>query len=227
MKVTYIEHSGFSVETENYFMIFDYFKGDIPTPKENKKTVFFVSHFHEDHYSKEIYSYSEKYPDTVYVLDSDIKDHPQNVNVVSLSPHQTCEFDGITIKTLLSTDTGVAYLVKADGKTVYHAGDLHLWLWNGAPKYAREYVRSEFQRELGSIKNEKIDVAFLPLDPRQGSEGILGFDYAMKELDIAKAAPMHFWEDTEYVKKFYASEAADGYRASILMLLENGDSAEI
>lgn len=227
MKITYIEHSGFTVETESSFLVFDYYKGALPLIPENKKLVFFVSHFHEDHYSKGIYTYAEKYPNAVYVLDRKIRDHPENAAVISVSPHETYELDGMKIKTLLSTDTGVAYLVKIDGKTIYHAGDLHLWLWDGAPKFQRNHMEAAFKRELDLIKNDDIDIAFLPLDPRQGAEGMLGFDYAMRNLKIKKASPMHFWGMPEYVFEFLESDTAAPYREKIITLSKNGDDALI
>jgi L-ascorbate metabolism protein UlaG (beta-lactamase superfamily) len=48
MKIEYIFHSGFTVETDNYFLVFDYYKGKINL-REDKRTVVFSSHNHGDH----------------------------------------------------------------------------------------------------------------------------------------------------------------------------------
>lgn len=226
MKVTYLCHSGFSVETESAMLVFDYIKGDLPERKKGKKLVFFVSHYHDDHYSENIFSYSCS-PDVCYVLDSGITHYPENVKINFVSERKIYSFDNVTVKTLRSTDCGVAYLVKIDGHTIYHAGDLHLWVWKGAHPFQRNAVKYAFESELSLLETEKIDVAFLPLDPRQEDEGSLGFDYAMKTLDIKFAVPMHFWEDANYVKSFAASEKAAAYREKMCVLLAEGESAEL
>ena len=40
---------------------------------------------------------------------------------------------GAEIRTLRSTDEGVAFVVHYAGKTIYHAGDLNWWHWEGEP----------------------------------------------------------------------------------------------
>ena len=60
MKVTYIFHSSFLVETEKNYLLFDYFKGDIPEMDPEKQLVVLVSHRHEDHFSPDIYKLSER-----------------------------------------------------------------------------------------------------------------------------------------------------------------------
>lgn len=39
MKVTYINHSGFLVETKDCYYIFDYYKGDLPTLDKSKGVI--------------------------------------------------------------------------------------------------------------------------------------------------------------------------------------------
>lgn len=225
MKITYLGHSGFSVETESALLVFDFIGSELPKRPEGKKLVFFVSHYHDDHYSERIFSCADD-PNVSYVLDSGITNYPRNVKINFVSERELYTFGDMTVKTLRSTDCGVAYLVKLDGHTVYHAGDLHLWLWKGALPMQRNAVRFAFETELATLTDEKIDIAFLPLDPRQDEEGILGFDYAMKTLKIKCAVPMHFWNDTEYVERFVRTDTAKRYVEKICPLLTVGDSKE-
>ena len=51
MKVTFIEHSGFSVEMSETVILFDYYKGTIPEFPTNKRIFVFASHGHGDHYN--------------------------------------------------------------------------------------------------------------------------------------------------------------------------------
>ena len=39
--------------------------------------------------------------------------------------------DNMKIKTLESSDIGVAFLIEIEGKVIYHAGDLNWWHWDG------------------------------------------------------------------------------------------------
>lgn len=225
MKVTYLCHSGFSVETESALLVFDYCKGKLPRRPDGKKLIFFVSHYHEDHYSTRIFERADD-PDTYYILDSGIRNYPENVNISFVSERENYTFGDMTVKTLRSTDCGVAYLVKIDDHTIYHAGDLHLWLWDGATLFQKLAVRTAFEKELALIADETIDIAFLPLDPRQDQNGVLGFDYAVRNLKIKHAVPMHFWGDPYYVKCFAESKLAEPYADKLILLLTEGESAD-
>ena len=54
IKVTYLDHSGFLVELEDAYFLFDYYKGRLPQIDLEKKMFVFVSHVHHDHYRKDI-----------------------------------------------------------------------------------------------------------------------------------------------------------------------------
>lgn len=227
MKVTYIYHSGFAVETDTAVLVFDYYKGKLPNVPTDNKLYYFVSHVHADHYGSCIYDSLSERPDAHYILDSGINHVPAGINATEVIPHGEYNVDGVNIKTLRSTDCGVAYLVTVDGVTIYHAGDLHLWVWQGASAIERRFVEIAFTRELEMLKDITIDAAFLPLDPRQEEDGSLGFDYAMRNLTIKKAFPMHFWEQPEYVRSFVESNTASSYRDRIVPLTNEGDTVTI
>lgn len=56
MKITYLGHSGFLVETKEHYLLFDYYTGKLPAFLPEKKLTVFVSHSHQDHYNKEIFA---------------------------------------------------------------------------------------------------------------------------------------------------------------------------
>ena len=136
MKVTFIEHSGFMVEMEQNVLLFDYYQGEIPSFDGSKTLYVFASHSHADHYDPAIWKLKEQYKDIHYILSDDIKD---NEDAVVMKAHEKKEVAGIEIETLRSNDMGVAFLVKVEGKTIYHAGDLNWWHWNGEPEEDNEY----------------------------------------------------------------------------------------
>ena len=61
MKLTYIFHSGFALETGACILVFDYWKDPanvVPSLLESGKPLYvFSSHFHEDHFNREIFGW--------------------------------------------------------------------------------------------------------------------------------------------------------------------------
>ena len=130
MKIAYINHSCFSVELDNCILLFDYFEGSIPKFDNNKKIYVFSSHSHHDHYNKSIFDLRKIYSDVTYILSDDIKVNKSN-DVIFVKPDENIYVDSLEIKTLKSTDIGVAFIINVEGKSIYHAGDLNWWHWEG------------------------------------------------------------------------------------------------
>ena len=73
MKVTYLGHSGFLLEWEHCYMIFDYYRGTIP-PLDGSKTIFvFCSHSHSDHFNPAVFALAQKYPSVKYVFSAQVR----------------------------------------------------------------------------------------------------------------------------------------------------------
>ena len=81
MKLTYIFHSGFAVETQSCVLVFDYWMDPadcMPVILSKGKPVYvLLSHFNEDHFSTEIFSWRNRYNQTsfTYILSKDIIRH--------------------------------------------------------------------------------------------------------------------------------------------------------
>ena len=191
MKVTFIEHSGFMVEMEQNVLLFDYYQGEIPSFDGSKTLYVFASHSHADHYDPAIWKLKEQYKDIHYILSDDIKD---NEDAVVMKAHEKKEVAGIEIETLRSNDMGVAFLVKVEVKTIYHAGDLNWWHWNGEPEEDNEYYKKTFQDEMKYLEGKKIDLAFMLLDPRQEDKYCWGMNYFLEHTDSKVVFPMHCFE---------------------------------
>ena len=56
MKVTYLNHSGFLLELEDCYIIFDYYRGELPLLNKEKEVFVFCSHVHADHYNPKVFS---------------------------------------------------------------------------------------------------------------------------------------------------------------------------
>ena len=227
MKITYIHHSSFSVELDNCILLFDYFKGELPKFDKSKKLYVFSSHSHHDHFSKSIFKLEKKHPNVTYILSDDIK-VPKKYNIKFIGANERLLVDDLEIKTLESSDLGVAFIVKVENKTIYHAGDLNWWHWEGenSPK-ENEYAENKFKNAINMIKEKNIDVAFLPLDCRQGDEYYLGFDYFMKNTNTQIAFPMHFFGDHSLSKVFKKSDYALSYKDKIIEINNDGQEFQI
>ena len=68
MHITYINHSGFLLETEKSYILFDYYKNEIPTMDNNKSIYIFSSHSHDDHFNPKVLELSDKYSDITYIF---------------------------------------------------------------------------------------------------------------------------------------------------------------
>ena len=52
------------------------------------------------------------------------------------------------------------------------------------------------------LKSEKIDCAFVVLDPRQEESGSLGIEYFIKNVGAHFIFPMHCWEQYDIIEKY-------------------------
>lgn len=232
-KVTYIAHSGFCVELGNIVLLLDYYRGVIPSFAETSKVYVFSSHHHQDHFNFEIFHLQERYSDVSFILSRDItkKYKPKYLRdkrgisveccdaIISLDAEECYEDRWIHVMAIPSTDLGVAFVVteKQSGKVIYHAGDLNWWTWEGESAQEYTMMTKAFQDAVEYLKDYTIDIAFLPLDPRQEERFFLGFDYVMKHVTVKKAYPMHCWNDFSVVDRLFHMECSKEYRDRIVI----------
>ena len=219
MNITYIYHSGFLVELDSCILIFDYYKGSIPEFDHKKPVFVFASHKHHDHYNPAIYSLRQMDVDVTYVLSDDIrvsKHEEKQEDVVFMGAHEKTNIKMIQVETLLSTDEGVAFIVEADGRSIYHAGDLNWWHWNGESGDYNAAMGENYRREIDCLKGRHFDAAFVPLDPRLEDKFYLGLDYFMRTADADVVWPMHCWDSPVVVKKLMELEESRPYREKII-----------
>lgn len=228
MKITYIQHSCFSVELDNVILLFDYYTGNLPEFNPKKTIYVFSSHKHQDHFSFSIFKLLKEYPQVRYILSKDIKHKfgrkfflsqgaDENVynGIKFMGGSSTLETPDMIIETLTSTDDGVAFIVTVEGRTIYHAGDLNLWTWDCDSEGDNKEMEDRFQAEMAKIKGRHFDAAFLVLDPRQKDNFYLGFDYFMRVTNTDIAYPMHFWKDTSVISRIKSMECSKPYRSKI------------
>lgn len=157
MRITFIWHDCFVVETESATLVFDYWRDPVFESKDaarlplfvreidkEKPIYVFVSHHHKDHYSREIFSWSTIFPHIRFILSYDTARFARHIinpvgtyagpkpnpkDVTSMRPGDFFKDSLISVSSFGSTDIGVSYVVSVDGETIFHAGDLNAWLW--------------------------------------------------------------------------------------------------
>ena len=246
MKITYLGHSGFLVVTKEHYLLFDYYIGKLPVFLPEKNLTVFVSHSHKDHYNKEIFAlqngqiagdeqWKTKGLFTTYVLSKDINRKQaeelvkKETGLLFVRAHETyslCE-DELTVKTLRSTDAGVAFVVevKEDGKVYrfYHAGDLNLWKWEGETKAFNNNMEANYRREMELIKGQHFDAAFVPLDPRLEHFAFGGMDLFLEMAKAEIVFPMHFWKQPEIIEEYLTARPQV---KNLMVLKEEGKTYE-
>lgn len=206
-RVTYIKHSGVLVETDSSYLLFDYWQGRIPDLNSKKDLYIFSSHIHRDHFVKDIFKLENSCVNVRYILSSDIRTGSRAwkkaENVTFLDPWQKEKIGDAEMMTYRSTDEGVAFLIKIDGITVYHAGDLHWWYWPGDPEEINEGRRkNDYLREIEKLAKESVDISFVVLDPRQEYAGGYGMDQFLAHVHSRYVFPIHFWDNYDYIKEY-------------------------
>lgn len=264
MKITYIHHSAFCIETDGIALVFDYFKGDcIPSctyhgtlPELGKDTPVYVfsSHSHRDHFDMEALTWRERYPNIHYIFAKEIKKKlgnsmlrrlgiPESIKetITYVKPGECYNVDGVTVETLLSTDSGVAFLVTVpplasqhmdshaahspadgtgegaatSGTTIYHAGDLNWWRWEGEPEDFNAYQEKTYKEQIALLSGRKVDVAFVVLDPRQERDQFLGIDYFMEHVEARYVVPMHMWKQYGLAQEYQNRPQSRRFREKI------------
>ena len=134
MTLTYIFHSGFVLETDSAILVFDYWLDPsrvMPSVLKKQKPLYvFSSHFHEDHFTKEIFEWRNLRQDITYILSKDIlrrrRANKEDADVW-LAKGGTWMDECIAVWALGSTDSGVSWIVETEGRRIFHAGDLNNW----------------------------------------------------------------------------------------------------
>ncbi len=211
LKITYHYHSGFSVACGKTLLVFDYWLGQHQElPMEQRITAedlaqyeeidVFVSHAHRDHLDPIIFEWEQVAP-VRYVIAYDI---PQGVRGLRMAPGSEQKLsEQVSVRAFDSTDTGVSFLVDLNGAKIFHAGDLNFWHWreiSTMQEIAEE--ESDFQAAVKPIIGEQVDVAFFPVDPRQGLLFDAGANYFMMSVKPKLMIPMHFWGRTDVIGEY-------------------------
>ena len=198
MRIVYLQHSGFIVETQQHLLIFDYYQdptnSTLPLLKGGKKIIVFCSHSHGDHFNTQIRVWKDLV--STYYLSADILKAGglAGVNLsqcVYLNPYEQREDSGLKVTTYGSTDAGVSFFVEVDGWHIFHAGDLNWWHWKGDTDENNRLAAEGFHKEMEHLAGLTFDVAFFPVDSRLEEYRALGVEEFCLKTEVRQLVTMH------------------------------------
>ena len=216
MRLTYIFHSGFVLETEKSILIFDYWMdpGNVmESILQSKKPLYVLSsHFHEDHFTREIFEWRKQKENITYILSKDILRHRRANKEEAeawLAKGASWSDELVSVIALGSTDSGVSWIVKTEGKCIFHAGDLNNWYARFLPEAVpgQAIYSEEFEEDIDPIAHEKhylgelkdirkvtdsFDLVMFPIDGRIGNGYTLGGRQFIERFKVGMFVPMHF-----------------------------------
>lgn len=233
MRVIFLDHSGFLVESDSATLLFDWWKGELPDVAPGVPLYVFASHVHPDHFEPKIFSLDDGSREVRFVLGHDIRLSPRNLSRWGVSPStaekcrnlrggETLELPGARVEALPSTDEGEAFLVTVDERTVFHAGDLNWWHWEGEDKSWNRNMEVNFKKYVEPLRGRRIDLAMLPLDPRLGEDGFRGPAYFLETAEIRRFLPMHQWGEFDFTRKFL--EKYPAFTGAVVQVERTGQS---
>jgi L-ascorbate metabolism protein UlaG (beta-lactamase superfamily) len=211
LKLKWLGHASWKLKAGGKTIYIDPYEGDY----DEKADIILASHSHTDHCEPSKVKEATG-DDTVVIAPADCAEKI-GAPVRSLKPGEKAEFGEVTVKAVEAYNVkrfrspgvpfhpkglGVGYVIKAEGKKVYHVGD------------------SDYIPEMDELKD--VDVLLIPA----------GGTYTMDAEDAAEATvainpkiavPVHIWDTDpgEYKKKV---EAASGVK---VMILKPGDTFDL
>ena len=219
-----------------------------PAALKEDNVIVFASHSHRDHYNSEILGWKEIIPNIRLVLSDDIPIRQGDFTpgeydttapaetgaglaamngIFMAGPGERISQPDFTVETLASNDEGVAFVADIDGLCIYHAGDLNWWHWQGEPDDYNDGMANSYKAQISLLQGKRIDLAFVPVDPRLEEQYAWGINHLMQAADVRWVIPMHFGKKISVVDRLLLDEASVGYRERIIKLTERGAVAEI
>ncbi|AGB41435.1 hypothetical protein Halha_1494 [Halobacteroides halobius DSM 5150] len=212
--IYHLYHSGVAIETTNAWLVVDYYN-DTPSKdrrslsngvldtkdfKRKKDNLVFVTHNHHDHFNPVIFEWDEEV-DINYILSADVQAKEKD-NRYKMDKYQKLELDDILVETYGTTDQGLSFYIEVDGLNIFHAGDLNWWHWKKFSPQERKREEKDFKEELDKLKGKKIDIAFIPVDPRLEEYYYLAGEYFIKTIEPRLLVPIHFADDYSITSDF-------------------------
>ena len=232
--VVHYYHSGFSVASGDTLLVFDYWRGEDMELTEDRQlseeqirsfpnVVVFISHEHIDHLDPIVFTWKDL-TNVSYIVSSDM---PVGTRGKRMAPGDTYSpVPGVDVTAYDSTDLGVSFLVDFNGLRVFHAGDLNFWHWREESSMQDiEEADAEFRKVVSTISGQDIDIAFFPVDPRQGAMYEAGANYFIMSVKPQILVPMHYFHRADVALEY--ARTASSRDTEVIAMPLYGDTLRI
>jgi L-ascorbate metabolism protein UlaG (beta-lactamase superfamily) len=235
MKLYYIYHSGFAIVGERATVIVDFWEDSVDALhgivhdvllRQSNKIYVLSTHFHPDHFNKEVLDWQNIHPHITYILSKDILRHKRAAadDATFLRKGEVYDDGLLKVKAYGSTDSGVSFRFDLEGKSFFHAGDLNNWHWKdeSSPQEIKK-AEGDYLGELKYICADihQVDVTMFPVDRRIGSDYSKGARQFLEKIKSAIFVPMHFSADYEGGNAF--REEAESLGARFMTITHRGE----
>ena len=217
MTITYIYHSCYLIEFDEFSILIDFFK-DVDRSDGtkwirdyllNKDEDLYVlcTHSHSDHYNPEILSWKNKKKNIRYIFSNELLESGlvEVGDAYFLKKEEVYKDHRIKIKAFGSTDAGCSFLFRYKDQLYFHSGDLNNWHWkeevsaDEALSYENQYL---CELELITEKVDNLEIAMFPIDPRLGKDFMKGAEQFVSRINTKYLLPMHFGDNYDLVNEF-------------------------
>ena len=232
--IVHYYHSGFSVASGDTLLVFDYWRGEDLELTEDRQlsedqirffanVVVFISHEHIDHLDPIVFTWKDL-TNVSYIVSSDM---PVGTRGKRMAPGDTYSpLPGVDVTAFDSTDLGVSFLVDFKGLRVFHAGDLNFWHWREESSMQDiEEADAEFRKVVSTIRGQDIDIAFFPVDPRQGAMYEAGANYFIMSVKPQILVPMHYFHRADVALEY--ARTASSRDTEVIAMPLYGDTIRI
>jgi hypothetical protein len=211
VRIVHIFHNCFVLKTSEDVLVFD-----VPAEKKQFKShmqalekeiigqniTVFISHSHSDHFDINLRKTCSSAASLKIIASDDILDMYPDFNgedVLSVEPDAEYHEGQMSIKTLVSNDLGVAFIITLkNGLKIYFGGDLAQWDWEEAPEAQRNFAAKFFKDAVSKIAYEGIDIGFSNVDRRLSS--LAGAPYFAQHVKPNLFIPMHAFGRTAWLE---------------------------
>lgn len=239
IKLHYIFHSCFAIETKEIVIIIDYFKDSQQGNKglvhdsllkTSKKLYVLSTHAHHDHFNPEILNWSALRKDIQYIFSNDILESrlSKKEDAYYLDKGESYADEHLSIEAFGSTDQGISYLIHLGNKLIFHAGDLNNWHWKAESTPQESQAAEEwYLRELTDLyrKYKAIDLVMFPVDQRLQTDYYLGAKQFVEKIETNYFAAMHF--DDDYAGANAFEKVAKEYDTQFLQITHRGQTFDL
>ena len=232
--ITHYYHSGFSVSDSRELLVFDYWRGEenelnssnelnVEQLSSFSHVYVFISHEHVDHMDPVVFTWKD-FCNVTYIVSSDM---PVGTRGKRMAPGDTIDLsDHIHVTAYDSTDLGVSFLVRFHDISFFHAGDLNFWHWREESTMQEiDEAEEECRKAVLPVSREQIDVAFFPLDPRQGSLFEAGANYFILSVKPRIFIPMHYFHRVDVAEEY--ARTASNRSTEVIALTGYGETIQL